>query len=73
VSIDYNPLLDSYRIDREGGMCSLEIRNEKGEHLSVRMGPVEARALSDALLMVAAAMVYERQGSREVAKEEIKG
>jgi hypothetical protein len=59
-------LLESYSITPDGGSCELVLRNEDQEELRVRLGVLEARALSDALMSVAAKMQLARQGGRSV-------
>jgi hypothetical protein len=62
------PFLDCYRIARDGGTCVLTIKDENGTELVVKLGPIEARALSDVLLITAAEMVRARQGARDIAE-----
>lgn len=57
-------LLESYSIAPDGGACELTIRNEEQQAITVRLGVLEARALSDALMSVAAKMQLARQGGR---------
>ena len=60
-------LLESYEIKPDGGACELTIRNEDQESITIRLGVLEARSLSDALMAVAAKMQLARQNGRSVS------
>jgi hypothetical protein len=64
-----NTLLESFTISPippTGGRCTFTLRDENGTELSVELGVLEARAISDSLLAVAAKMQLARQNGRSI-------
>lgn len=67
---DEASMFESYRIAPEGATCVFELRSESGEELRVRLGVLEAKALSDSLMAVATKMQIARQGGRSIETKE---